>query len=221
MSMTEWAEREVAIACKKENPDRKEGEFDYGCACYESALKAYKSLMEDGHSGFSFSLTRQILNRLMLDLPLTPIEDTDDIWSEGYTTEDGVMHLQCMRKSSLFKDVYPDGTVKYKDVDRFVCVDVNHLQSTYHSGLIDRICGEMYPIGMPYIPEDKQYKVYCEDFLVDKRNGDFDTVGILYVIEPDGTRTTINRFFKPGEEGKGWAEIDMSEYIMRKDEAIN
>ena len=35
MSMLEWAKREVEIACKNENPDRKEGEFDYGCACYE------------------------------------------------------------------------------------------------------------------------------------------------------------------------------------------
>ena len=222
MTMTEWAEREVAIACKRENPNRKEREWDYGCACYESALKAYKSLMEDGHSGASFSITRQILNRLMMDLPLTPIEDTDDIWNEGFVSkETGIRSQQCMRKSSLFKDIYPDGTVKYHDVDRFVCIDIHHPQSTYHSGLIDRICGEMYPIVMPYMPEDKHYKVYCEDFLVDKRNGDFDTVGILYVIEPDGTRTTINRFFKPGEEGKGWAEIDMSEYITRKDEAIN
>lgn len=47
MSMKSWAEREVEIACKHENPDRKEGEWDYGCACYESALKAFKSLMED------------------------------------------------------------------------------------------------------------------------------------------------------------------------------
>lgn len=47
--MLEWAKREVEIACKKENPNRKEGEFDYGCACYESALKAFESLCEDGH----------------------------------------------------------------------------------------------------------------------------------------------------------------------------
>ena len=48
MGMKEWAEREVQIACKRENPDRKEGEWDYGCACYDSALKAFNSLMEDG-----------------------------------------------------------------------------------------------------------------------------------------------------------------------------
>lgn len=34
MDMKEWAKREVELACKRENPDRKEGEFVYGCACY-------------------------------------------------------------------------------------------------------------------------------------------------------------------------------------------
>ena len=57
MSMLNWAKREVEIACKRENPDRKEGEFDYGCACYESALKAFDSLCQDEHSGFSIKMT--------------------------------------------------------------------------------------------------------------------------------------------------------------------
>ena len=54
MSMQTWAEKEIEIACKRERADSKveDGELDYGCACYESALKAYKSLIEDGHSGF-------------------------------------------------------------------------------------------------------------------------------------------------------------------------
>ena len=81
MSMIEWAKNEVRIACERENPNKKEGEFDYGCACYESALKAYKCLCEDGHSGLSFSITRQILNRLMEGKPLTPIEDREENWN--------------------------------------------------------------------------------------------------------------------------------------------
>ena len=44
MSMTEWAKREVEIASKRERGDKPESEWDYGCACYESALKAFKSL---------------------------------------------------------------------------------------------------------------------------------------------------------------------------------
>ena len=64
-SMERWAENEVAIACRREKPDRKDGEWDYGCACYESALKAFQSLCNDGHSGFSIGLTKAILNRLI------------------------------------------------------------------------------------------------------------------------------------------------------------
>ena len=82
MSMLEWAKKEVELACKRENPDRKDGEWDYGCACYESALKAFKSLLEDEHSGYSIGLTKNILVRLIEGKVLTPIEDTPDIWKQ-------------------------------------------------------------------------------------------------------------------------------------------
>lgn len=79
MKMSEWAEQECRIACKKENPNFnfESDEFDYGCSCYKSALKAYKALCDDGHSGYSFSVTKNILNRLMEGIPLTPITDED------------------------------------------------------------------------------------------------------------------------------------------------
>ena len=58
----DWAEREVAIACEKEKEksNKKDGEFyySYGCACYESALKAFKTLCDDGHSGLSMKITQ-------------------------------------------------------------------------------------------------------------------------------------------------------------------
>lgn len=46
-NMLDWAKREVEIACKKENPNRKESEFNYECACYESALKAFEGRIID------------------------------------------------------------------------------------------------------------------------------------------------------------------------------
>ena len=66
MSLKEWAKREVEIACKKENPNWDGKSFDYGCACYQSALKAYQSLCEDEHSGMSFNITKNILIRLIV-----------------------------------------------------------------------------------------------------------------------------------------------------------
>lgn len=215
MTMKEWAEQEVEIACARERKNSKEeGEWDYGCACYGSALKAFNSLLEDGHSGFSIGVTKQILIRLIEGKPLTPIEDTDDIWdysrrenSEGYSS------YQCKRMSSLFKHVYDDGSVKYTDNNSHYCVNIHNPNGTYHSGLVRRIIDEMFPITMPYYPS-KPIKVFCEDFLTDWKNGDFDTVGILYAITPDNEQVNIYRYFK--ESGSGWEEITAAEYADRK-----
>ena len=64
-----WAENEVKIACH-----RKGDEFDYGCASYESALKAFKTLCKDGHSGASIMFTKAILNRM--------IKIAENMWRE-------------------------------------------------------------------------------------------------------------------------------------------
>ena len=217
MGMKEWAESEGQIACKREKPDRKEGEWDYGCACYDSALKAFNSLMEDGHSGMSIGFTKQILNRLIDGKPLTPIEDTEDVWNDITDRHEDYETYQCKRMSSLFKDVYDDGTVKYSDVDRVICVDFYN-GNTYHSGFISRIVDEMYPITMPYLG-GKTYKAYVSDFLYDENNGDFDTIKIHYILKPDGEKITVDRYFK--ESDSGFVEIDLDEYSERYKRRVN
>lgn len=214
MKITEWAIREVEIACKREKPDRKEGEWDYGCACYESALKAYKCLVADDHSGMSWGLTRNILMRLMDGKPLTPIYDNEEDWYESRGYNDGNKHYQCKRMSSLFKDVYPDGTVKFSDVDRVRSYNIDSPDVPWSNGMITNMINEMFPITMPYIPEDKPYRVYAEQFLCDKKNGDYDTEAILYCIKPDGEKVDIYRYF--GEVDGKFVEISFEEYEERK-----
>lgn len=217
MSMKEWAKREVELACKRENPNRKDGEFDYGCACYESALKAFDSLLEDGHSGFSIGLTKRILNRLIDGKVLTPIEDTDDIWNYTFERGDGTKVYQCKRMYSFFKDVHPDGSVTFSDNDRFYCVNVDLPNVAYHSALVLNVMNEAFPITMPYMPPEKEIKVICEEFLTDRKYGDFDTVGILYYKDWDGKRIDIQRYFKEGGNTYGcWGEIDKTEYEKRR-----
>lgn len=172
-NMSSWAAREVEIACARERAmsDDPESEWDYGCACYKSALKAFNSLCSDGHSGMSIGFTKSILNRLIDGKPLTPIEDTSEVWSDisdrsGHLGE--VENYQCKRMSSLFKYVYADGTVKYRDVGSHYCVNINNPYCTYHSGLVQRIIDEMFPITLPYMP-GKQFRVYCDDFLTDRK----------------------------------------------------
>ena len=214
MSMKTWAEREAAlrIEFERKNNDTDEPFFDYGAACVESALKAFNCLMDDGHSGMSIGFTKAFLNRLIDGKPLTSIEDTDDIWKFCWE-HDGVKTYQCERMSSLFKDVYIDGTVKYHDVDRVICYEVSSPDVSYSSGFIRKIIDDMFPLTMPYWPKDNPYKVYVEEFLTDPKNGDYDTMGVLYLRTPDGEKIDISRYFKEAEGG--FAEIDEDEYITR------
>ena len=218
MSIYNWAEQECRLACKRENPnfDFDSNDFDYGCSCYKSALKAYKSLIDDNHSGASFSFTRDILERLMRHEPLTPITDDDfkggtliysdeDLASMGLKSE-----IQCPRMSSLFRKETVDGKVTYCDVNRAYSVNVETPSDTFSCGRETNIIDEMFPIKMPYLPEKEEYKVYVQTFLTDKKNGDFDTQGILYLTTPEGKRIDINRYYT--EKNGEMVEISKDEY---------
>lgn len=213
MSMSEWAKREVEIACKRENPNRKGEEWDYGCACYESALKAYLSLIEDGHSNISFGFTRNILIRLMDGLPLTPIEDKPEEWNLVYEEEDGTKAYQCRRMSSLFKHVHPNETVAYSRTDDYYCKDVN-TSMTYSGGgareIIDRYAK---PITFPYSPKSGKYVLTTSEYLTDRKNGDFDTKAYLTLTTPEGEKFEVNEYY--GEVDGKWKQIGLSEFEER------
>ena len=153
-----------------------------------------ESLAEDGHSGFSIGITKNILNRLIDLKPLTPIEDTDDIWNK-VCDRNGFTEFQCKRTSSLFKKVHAYGSVTYTDVGRYFCVNIYDPDDTYTSGIVTQLLDELYPIEMPYMPASNKFKVYCEEFLTDRKNGDFDTVGVIYLIKPDGEKVDVGRYF--------------------------
>ena len=223
-SFETWAEREVrlAIASERKASGIEKG-WDYGSACYNSALRAVKSLNKDGHSGFSIQMTKSILNRLIDWKPLTPVEDTPDMWNYSYMNkETREMVYQNKRMSSLFKHVRQDFKTTYRDIDYSICVDIVN-QTRYHSGFVSGIVDEMFPITMPYMPSDKPIEIYCHDLLTDRKNGDFDTVGIFYCLKPDGERVEIKRYFKESseansaldEETNGWTEINYDEWIDR------
>ena len=212
MSMSEWAENEVLLACKKENPDWDGKSFDYGCSCYQSALKAYKSLCEDGHSGMSFGFTKQILIRLMNEKPLTPIEDVPESWNLVYEREDGTKEYQCRRMHSLFKDMHPDGTVKFH-ANNYYCKDIN-TGLTYSGGgareILDRFTK---PITFPFFPPEKQYVLNTAEYLTDRKNGDFDTKAYFSIQTPDGETIRVDEYY--GEIDGEWKQITELEYKDR------
>ena len=79
----------------------------------------------------------------------------------------------------------------------------------------------MFPIEFPYDPPSKSFKMYTVYFLVDPKNGDFDTMGFTKVIKPNGEVIEINRYFREPNDGEvetypGWVEISEEEYRERE-----
>lgn len=226
MSLEAWAEKEIELACQRElesaiNAGHKE-DAEYGIACYKSALKAFNSLLEDGHSGMSISFTRQILTRLLLGEPLSPITGEDDEWVDvSYVgmPEGVIKEYQNRRMSSLFKYVYADGTVKYSDVQRTICYESPHDDTKgyapFRNGFINRVIDEAKPISLPYVPQ--HFEVYVTECLYEEDGGDFDTMMIDRLVDTDTHEEfPIGRYFKEDPESHGWVEISYHEYQTRR-----
>ena len=184
--------------------------FDYEGECYKSALKAFKSVCDDGHSGLSYSITARILKRMLDGLPLEKIKETDFTDDDmSWTEDDGTKHIMCDKMFSLWKEIHPDGTVTYSDQDRVAGINADEGYSFYAKFVSDLI-NERYPITMPYYPDGRQYKVYVRDFLVYPENGDYDTRAILYIETPKGEKIEINKFYH--EKNGEMVEITEEEY---------
>ena len=114
---------------------------------------------------------------------------------------------------SLFEYVYENGKLTYIDIDRSYCFDITKPDMRYSFGLVKNIIDEMFPIIMPYSPANERIKVCCEQFVYSPDGGDFDSVAILYVDDPDNKRINVTRYFK--EEDNKWVEIEFTEHINR------
>lgn len=205
--MIDWAKREVNLLLKKESSNE---DAAYLSLCCKSALKAFESLLEDGHSNNSIAITKGILDALIDGRPLTPIEDVDEEWE--LTSEDEKQKLyQSKRYSSLFKSVYPDGHIKYDDIDR-VCICDKKGLCWHNNSLATDLVNEMYPINFPYMPPLKPYKVYTEDFwyMHPDEVGLYDHMALRYVVEPDGDTVNIGLFYK--EVDRQMVEIEEDEW---------
>ena len=181
MTMTEEAKREVELFKKKQDI--------YGQMCADSALRAFISMANDNHSGFSWNITTHLLTRLLNDLPLTPIVDEDFLDQEGITQEDprylkeqGLKsHLSCNRMCSVFRKETLDGKVAYHDVDRVVCYDEEDPKKIpFISYVGSELVDKMFPITMPYYPPVEKYIVMLKD---DKP---------IWVKTPEGEKIMVN-----------------------------
>ena len=209
MSLKDWAKKEVEIACKRENPNWDGKSFDYGCSCYMSALKAFESLCDDGHSGYSFSVTRRILEKLLDNRPLTPITDED--FANQTSIYDDKEEYQCSRMSSLFKTVYEDGSVEYSDVNRAYSFDAEFPDDTFTCGFDEDFLDKLIPITLPYNGTSTKYEIKVQRF--DTKDG-VEYRAILSIKDPDGKVIPIDKYYRISNEDSEHKVITKEEFEL-------
>ena len=216
MTMKEWAKNEVELFKKSLN-DADEFSSDYAKCCANSALKAFESLLEDGHSGMSIDITRNMLNDLIKGIPLTPITEKDFNGVEGHS-ENSVMVYQCPRMTSLFKYENSKGDVWYKDINRAAGL-CDGEDTLFYNGIISRVVDEMFPIKLPYRGSNAPFIIYCREHKFYNTPGDYDTRFLYKIKKPDNTIIDIQRVFT--ERGNEIVEIDIDEYQSLLDKSEN
>jgi len=208
-TMSDWAEREVEIVISSLKKSIKEDDdFKYSKSVYYDALKIYKFIMKQEHSGYSFGALRHILKKLINEMPLSPITGADTEWitCDFMNVSADRQIYQNIRRYSLFKEVYKDGTVKYDDTNRIVCLDLN--DERYCTRTITDIVNEMFPITMPYEPDSEPYKILTDRICKDKDMGFI----VHSVATPKGETIDINKFFiRHNNEFKELTEFEFSE----------
>ena len=215
MSTDIWAKREVELA---KNEALKSGADNcsahYICECLNSALKAFNSLCEDGHSGASMEQMLMFLQRLVRGLPLTPI-DEDTTWVKSSVSESGTITYQCARMTSLFKDVDKEGNITYSDVNRVVCVNKDDSHApVWYNGFVSKIINSIYPIKFPYYTSSDPIIAYVSEHTTSVTE-DFDTMCIDSVKLNNGETVEVKKFFKEDTNTNSWVEIDEEEYNSR------
>ena len=194
---------ELSIALRDlEKHKQKHKDDEYGISCYESAIKvieAFEHEMEEGgHSGFSASITKNLIISWLSDKPIYPIDDDDFREIESY--KDAKQYYY----GGVFKTIYPDGRVEYNDVNRVIYHDTyNGKDTTWSSGIVDEIVDEYVgKITMPYRKE--KIHVYGEDKYLGENGEDLtkDNPGetnsrfIKYILKEDGTKIIVNKEIK-------------------------
>lgn len=193
----DWAWRELHHAM---SPDCS----TYARLMLESAFRAYCSLLNDGHSGYSWSVTAMLLNRLAHRLPLSPVTDKDEWFESEPLDKDCDCKLYSTpRYPGLYKKVFTDGSIVYHDANRAEGIEADNLVS-YNSRLVSEMVDEYLPITLPYYPSSSKVRVFTRSHL-DKGfpgdNGDFNRTEVLYLVTPVGVKIDIYRTFVTPEYG--------------------
>lgn len=130
-----WLEREVELlkireqAPSENNDDISDELFTaYVMSCIDDAKKIALEFEKQEHSGFSASLTIELLTKMLRHQPLTIITGAEDEWDERELFDSS---QQNKRLTSLFRNVNKDGTFVYSYNNILVIVNEDDVWKRY------------------------------------------------------------------------------------------
>ena len=71
---------------------------------------------------------------------------------------------------------------------------------------------------MPYMPSNKADVIVCDELLTDRKNGDFDTLAVLYIQRSHGEKSFIEISPEEYEERKKMHEKRQEQEAKAQDE---
>lgn len=214
MELLDWAKEQCKLYTLRASDD---DERKYLDGCCKSALKAFESLLEDGHSGVSINITLRILNSLVDIKPLVPLENKKEDWIDHRTYGDGDVITYSHRYYSCLKKKHhlDTGIDDFYDSNRFLCrPSISHDGVSWHNSFCSKIGHQMFPISFPYKPPVKPYKVIVDEYLTDRQNGDYDTMVIRSILTPEGRNVVLDQYYKETEDG--FVQINKLEFEERR-----
>lgn len=227
-------DKKFADACKNGEDFDWEPYIDF---CWRSALSTYRMLCdarigdetmseeERKLTDHDFVFIRDVFKKLARCLPLTPILEDEPSWykSPDIGRKHEYVSYDCTRHYGLRKYVYPDGTVKYRDFEAVVAMDVyddgfiGPCSSSNATKAVEEVIGNI--VKFPYTATVPPYKVYRKTYnTVDGEPGSYDMYWHQYILTPKGEKIPINRFYVEQKEGDD-VEVTSEEFYKRLIEA--
>lgn len=205
--------------------------------CWRSAISTYRMLCdarlgddtmpeeERKLTDHDFVFIREVFRKLARCLPLTPILEDEPSWykSPDIGRKHEYVSYDCCRHYGLRKYVYPDGTVKYRDFDAVVAMDVSDdgyvfpCSSYNTTKAVEEIIGNI--VKFPYTGTVPPYKLYRKTYNTENGEpGSYDMYWHQYILTPNGEKIPINRFYVEQKYGDD-VEVTSEEFYKRLVEA--
>lgn len=206
MSDKQYWEYEIELALNRKT---KKGDWadNYCDEVLKDAGEVMKLIDSQGHSGMYYSLLVNYLERLLNEIPLSPLTDNNSEWSKWEYTNGKKDNRQNLRRPSVFQ--YADGSIK--DNDRVITYFAEDTIPC-RTGSDGRIIDKLFPISLPYMPERKPYKLYAHRELIEDINGNsYKGVEVYdYIITPSGEKVEVPEDLKEHSFIGGYDEFPYS-----------